>query len=174
MKDTDIIENIRSKLNVSGGRHLYGVLGSYGNLNRFHKILRQAKMPDGRRFPKSLSVNKEILNTIPDDEFQELVKNEAKRPEPTAAHVGKAFETFLRSKLTGKGLIILSNLELLFAYNLELNLLRTMATDDDRILLLLPGRRSGGSIIMFPESDEGSYTLPTNLIASGHLWELKE
>ena len=130
-------------------------------------------MPDGRRFPKAISVNKGILNTIPDGEFQELVKNEAKRPEPTAAHVGKAFEALLRSKLTGKGLIILSNLEMLFAYNLELNLLRTMASDDDRVLLLLPGKRFGDRIIMFPDSDEGSFTLPTNLIAAGHLWELK-
>ena len=173
MKDIEIVENIRSKLNVAGGRHLYGVLGSYDALKRFHKLLRQAKMPDGRLFPKAISVNKGILNTIPDDEFQELVKNEAKRPEPTIAHVGKAFEAFLRSKLTGKGLIILSNLETLFAYNLELNLLRTMASDDDRVLLLLPGKRSGGRIIMFPDSDEGSYTLPTNLIAAGHLWELR-
>lgn len=173
MKDTDIVENIRSKLNLAGGRHLYGALGSYTALKKFHKVLRQAKMPDGRRFPKAISVNKGILTTIPDDEFQELVKNEAKRPEPTAAHVGMAFETFLRSKLTGKGLIILSNLEMLFAYNLELNLLRTMASDDDRVLLLLPGKRSGGRIVMFPDSDEGSYTLPTNLIAAGHLWELR-
>jgi len=67
---------------------------------------------------------------------------------------------------------VLSNLEMLFAYHLELNLLRTMAADDDRILLLLPGRRSGGKIIMFPGLDEGSYMLPTNLIAENHLWEL--
>lgn len=173
MKDTDIVENLRSKLNFSGGRHLYGVLGSYNALKRFDKKLRQAKMPEGKRFPKAISVNKGILSTIPDDEFQELVKNEAKRPEPTAAHVAKAFEAFLRSKLTGKGLIILSNLEMLFAYNLELNLLRTMASDDDRVLLLLPGKRSGGRIIMFPDTDEGSFTLPTNLIAAGHMWELK-
>jgi len=173
LKDIDIVENLRSKLNFPGGRHLYGVLGPYTALKRFYKKLRQAKMPDGKRFPKAISVNKGILSTIPDDEFQELVKNEAKRPEPTAAHVAKAFEAFLRSKLTGKGLIILSNLEMLFAYNLELNLLRTMASDDDRVLLLLPGRRSGGRIIMFPDTDEGSFTLPTNLIAAGHMWELR-
>ena len=62
---------------------------------------------------------------------------------------------------------------LLFAYNLELNLLRTMAADEDRIILLLPGRRSGGNIIMFPDLTEGNYTLPTNLIAGDHLWELR-
>jgi hypothetical protein len=48
-----------------------------------------------------------------------------------------------------------------------------MAADDDRILLLLPGRRSGGRIIMFPEIEDGNYTLPPSLIAENHLWELK-
>ncbi|MBA7677741.1 hypothetical protein ES703_86005 [subsurface metagenome] len=174
MKNTEIIEALRSKLSVPGGRHLYGVLGSYAALAAFSGKLRQAKAPDGRRFPRQISVNRGILNTIPDNEFRQLVENEAKRPEPTAAHVAKAFETFLRSKLRGKGLIVLSNLETLFAYNLELNLLRTMAADADRILLLLPGRRSSGKIIMFPNLDEGGYTLPTNLIADNHLWEVRE
>ncbi len=174
MKNTEIIEALRSKLAVPCGRHLYGVLGSYAALAAFSGKLRQAKAPDGRRFPRPISVNRGILNTIPDNEFRQLVENEAKRPEPTAAHVAKAFEIFLRSKLRQKGLIVLFNLETLFAYNLELNLLRTMAADADRILLLLPGRRSSGKIIMFPNLDEGSYTLPTNLIADNHLWEVRE
>ncbi len=84
-----------------------------------------------------------------------------------------AFERFLRANLTGKGILVLSNLEMLFAYRIELNLLRTMAADVDRVLLLLPGRRSRGRIIMFHEMDEGDYTLPTNLIAENHLWEIR-
>lgn len=174
MKTTEVIENLRSKLSMPGGRHLYGVLGSYAALRMFAKKLRQAKTTDGKRFPKPLSVNRGILEAIPDEEFRHLVENEARRPEPTAAHVAKAFEAFLRSKLRGKGLIVLTDLEMLFAYHLELNLLRTMAADDDRILLLLPGKRSSGKIIMFPDLEEGSYTLPTNLVASDHLWELKD
>lgn len=173
MKDTEIIEALRSKLAVPGGRHLYGVLGGFSALKEFSSRLQEAKTTDGRRFPKPLSVNHGILGAIPDEEFKHLVENEAKRPEPTAGHVAKAFETFLRSKLRGKGLVVLTNLEMLFAYHLELNLLRTMAADDDRILLLLPGRRSGGRIVMYPEIDEGNYTLPSNLIADNHLWELK-
>jgi len=102
------------------------------------------------------------------------VVNEAKRPEPTAAHVAKAFDSFLRSKLKKKGLLVLWHLEMLFAYHLELNVLRTMATDDDWILLLLPGKRSSGKIIMYPDDDEGSYMLPSNLIADNHLWEITE
>lgn len=150
------------------------MLGAYPRLRIFAKRLQQARTLDGRAFPKPLSVNLGILQSIPDEEFRRLVESEAKRPEPTAAHVARAFESFLRSNLRGKGLVVLANLEMLFAYPLELNLLRTMAADDDRILLLLPGQRIGGKVTLFPDLDEGSYTLPANLIAENHLWELKE
>ena len=67
---------------------------------------------------------------------------------------------------------MLNGLELLFSYQVELTLLRTIAADDFRVILLLPGRRAHGKIIMFPELEEGAHTLPTNLIAENHLWEL--
>ncbi len=172
MKPTEIIEVLRSKLEVQTGRHLYGILGTYQHLEAFAGKLQQAKMPDGRPFPAPLSVNQGILQCIPDDEFKELVQNEAKRPEPTAKHIAQAFERFLRGSLTQHGFLVLQNLEMLFAYHLELNPLRTLAADDYRILLLLPGHREGGRVILF-DQDQGSYSLPTNLIADNHLWELK-
>jgi hypothetical protein len=159
MTNTEIIETLRARLSLPGGRHLYGVLGSYDLLSRFAGQLAKAKSVEGQPFPKAISINRGILDTIPDDEFRRLVNDEAKRPEPTAAHVSSAFEQFIRSKL--------------FSYHLELNLLRTLAADQDRILLLLPGKRERGGIILFPDSDHGSYTLPTNLIAENNLWELR-
>jgi hypothetical protein len=113
MKSTDIIDALRQKLTVPGGRHLYGVLGTYNQLDAFAKKLHQAKTTDGVAFPKPVNVNRGILDAIPNDEFKELAENEAKRPEPTIAHVGKAFERFLRARLTGgsnfsKGVLVLS------------------------------------------------------------------
>ena len=174
MKYTEIIEALRVKLTVPGGRHLYGVLGTYEQLEAFAKKLHQAKTPDGTPFPRPVNVNRGILEAIPDDEFRQLAEDEAKRPEPTAAHVAKAFERFLRANLTGNGILVLSSMEMLFAYEIELNLLRTLAADEDRVLLLLPGRRSRGMVIMFHEMEDGDYALPTNLIADNHLWEIRE
>lgn len=174
MKKTDIIEAIIQKLAIPGGRHLYGVLSSYEKLNQFSKVLRQAKTVDGKTFPVPLNVNMGILESIPDDEFRQLVENEAKRPEPTVAHVNRAFEKYLRQNLAGKGLVVLSNLELLFAYKIELNLLRTMAADDDRVLLLLPGKRVGTKVHLFHEAGEVNVMLPINLIAENNLWELRD
>ena len=173
MKETEIIETLRSKLAAPGGRHLYGVMGSYGDLDHFAGALQQATGPDGTPFAAPLSVNRGILMAIPDAEYLRLVEDEARKPEPTAAHVAHAFDLFLRSALKQGGLVALSELEMLFAYRIELSLLRSLAADENRILLLLPGRRESGRVIMFPDWDERGYTLPTNLIADNHLWELR-
>jgi len=179
MKTADIIQSLQAKLSIEVGRHLYGVVGSYPALDKFAGQLRQAKMPDGRSFPKPVSVNKGILDAIPDDEFKTLAENEARRPEPTAAHVARAFEKFLRGRIAKKkakhdfNLIVLASLEMLFAYSVELNLLRVLPSDDDRVLLLLPGRRDrGGRVVMFPELGDDCRFLPSNLIAEDHLWTL--
>ena len=182
MKETDIIEQLRSKLAFPTGRHLYGILGNYGDLQSFAAKLQEARIQDGQSsFPAPISVNQAILDTIPDEEFQNLVKDEARFPEPTATQVRRAFEAFLQQRLKQDGLLVLAELELLFAYNLELSNLRTLATDGQRIILLLPGKREGGRIILFPEISDGrsadcegsEYTLPSQLVAENHLWELK-
>jgi len=68
MKSTEIIEAIRQKLTVPGGRHLYGVLGTYAQLDGFARKLTQAKTTDGAPFPKPVNVNRGILDAIPDEE----------------------------------------------------------------------------------------------------------
>jgi hypothetical protein len=173
MTDTEIIEALRNRINVPAGRHLYGVLGTYARLERFSKTIQQARTIGGQPFPAPLSVNREILEAIPDEEFKELAENETKWPLPTMQHVKQSFEAFLRSSLRDHDLLVLSGLEMLFAYNIELNLLRTLATDDKHIILLLPGKRDRqGNVTMFPGLVQQTYILPTNFIAENHLWEL--
>jgi hypothetical protein len=173
MNTAEIIEALRGRVTIQSGRHLYGVLGSYQSLGEFGVELNKANVPDStEKFPLPLNVNRGILEAIPDEEFKRLASDEARHPQPTANQVGRAFEAFLRRVLTGKGLVVLSNFEMLFAYNLELNLLRSMATDDNRILLLLPGKKSAGKIIMFPDMEGADYVLPVNLIAENHMWNL--
>ena len=172
MKEGDIIQALRARLATPTGRQLYGVLGSYRALQEFAHSLRQVRAPDGERFPKPLSVNRGILQAMPPEELHRLAADEGVFPEPVAAHVAQAFEMFLRHRLQGHRLLILHELELLFAYAVELSCLRTLATDLDRVLLLLPGRRESGRVIMYPGLTPGSYSLPVNLIADDHLWEL--
>lgn len=174
MKDTEIIETLQSKLAMPGGRHLYGILGSYKRLELFSEKLKEARTPEGEYFPEFISLNNGILKSIPDEEFLNLVEHEAKRPLPTRNHIARAFESFLRATLQKRGLVVLAQLELIFAYGIELSLFRTLAADDYRLILLLPGKRQGGAVIMFPDYEEGNYKLPSNLIANDHLWELTD
>lgn len=175
MNDAEIIGALRNRLNVKVGRHLYGILGSYEALERFSATLQQVNTIEGVPFPAPLSVNREILEAIPDEEFKELAENEPKRPEPTMQHVKKSFETFLRSQLQNHDLLVLGGLEMLFAYHVELNLFRTLGTDNKKIILLLRGKRNRQQeVIMFPDLTEDIYILPTNFIAENHMWELME
>ena len=155
------------------GRHLYGVLGTYEALDIFAQKLQQGTTIEGSPFPAPISVNRGIIDAFSDEDFRSIVKDEAKRPEPTRKSIQTAFENFIRERLRENGLVVLSHLELIFAYDLDMNPLRTLSADDSRIILLLSGKRVGERIIMFPERTDGSYTIPTNLIAEDHLWEVK-
>jgi hypothetical protein len=172
MNYTDIIIELRKKLDIPVGRHLYGVLGTYKKLDIFSQELQRASLSDGNTFPAPLSVNEGIINAFSDEEFREIVKNEARRPEPTRMSVRNAFEAFLRENFAKSELLILEDLELIFAYDIDLSPLRTMATDERRIVLLLPGKRSGERLVMYPAVD-GEYKLPRSLITDDHLWEVK-
>ncbi len=174
MKNTEIIEAMREKLSVPVGRHVYGVLGTYRQLETFAGKLHQAKTAEGSRFPKPVNVNKSLLEAIPDTEFRTLAQDEAKFPEPVCKHVSDAFENFLRAEFRKPDVLVLGNLEMLFAYRVDFSDLRALATDGSRVVLLLPGRRSGGRVILFHEAAECERILPTGLVAEEHLWEITE
>jgi hypothetical protein len=156
MKDADIIETMVSKLRVPVGRHLYGVVGSYDALERLRRSILEAKTPDGLPFPEPISINKGIFAAIPENEFKRV-------------RLAQAFEEFLRLTLR-QGLVVLRDLEVLFTYDLDLSPFRTLCTDKQRAILLLPGERSGERIRMFGSDDT---FLPVDLIASDHLWILR-
>lgn len=171
MNSAEIITSLQSKLSAPTGRHLYGILGSFQQLEQFELALAEARLRDSSPFPMPLSVTAGILSSIPDDEFRRLIKDEARRPEPVAAHVGRAFESFLRSSLNEHDVIVLKDFELLFAYRVELQPLRTLAADQNHVIMLLPAERSGNRVIMYPGPDQRD--LPVNLIAENHIWEIR-
>jgi hypothetical protein len=172
MRDTKIILALRNKLEVPVGRHLYGVLGSYEVLEKFAKVLQEEATLYGNPFPPPVSVTRGIIEAFSDEEFRSIVKDEAQRPEATRKSVELAFENFLRIQLEERKLLVLNDLEILFPYNTDFSPLRTMATDEDRIILLLPGKKSGERIVMYPNLAEGEYKIPKSLIANDHLWEV--
>jgi hypothetical protein len=171
-----IISELREKLLFDIGRHLYGVLGSYAQLEQFEKTdLAQARTPQGQLFPKPINLNRELLTRIGDDDLRQLIKDEARYPQTVQRQLGQKFDQLLGDLLSSPAaeLLILKQVELLFTYNLDLSVLRTRAANQNHILLLLPGQRRSEQIIIFHETEARFHrTLPGNLIAENHLWEL--
>jgi len=169
-----IITEISAKLQFEMGRHLYGVLGNYDLLDKFEKNdLYHAKTPKGAPYPEPININRSLLSTIQDNDLKKLIYNEAKRPRKIQRELQNKLDLLLGTNLVDSNFIILKNLEILFAYDLDLSIFRTRAANQNHILLLLPGTRAGGHITIFHEATPRYHrTIPTNLLADNHIWEL--
>jgi hypothetical protein len=172
----EINSQLRQKLEMPTGRHLYVVLGTGGRLERYEKVdFGEARWPSGHRLGEPVNVNHNLLDRINDDELKRLVQTEASRTESVKARLAKELDALVAEKLSASSFLALKNLELLFAYDLELNSLRIRATNQKHILILLPGEKVGDRITLFHEAHSNNHrTLPTNLVPENHLWELNE
>lgn len=170
---TEILQQFAEKLASTVGRHLYLVMGTYAQLKAFERDLVFAKTPDRQQVPSPINVNRALLGRLPDQEVRKLVNWEAKRTTAIQERLRSEFDRLLKDTLAANNTAVLKSLELLFAFNLELAALRTSATDENHILLLLPGRRIGERIIIFQEAEERFHRiLPENLFMEQHIWEI--
>ncbi len=171
---TQIISELRNRLQVDIGRHLFGVLGSYASLDSFERAhLAEARDVDGASLPAPLNLNRALLDSIADDDLKRLIRDEARQPLATQRRLNEHLATLLTSQLREARFLIVKQIELIFAYELELTIFRTCATNDKHILLLLPGERRGDRITLFHEAEARfQRTLPDNLLSDNHLWEL--
>lgn len=171
-----VLSELRERLQFKSGRHLYGVLGTYAQLAELESSdLPQACHPEGGSFPAAVDLSCELLARIGDEELRQLVQQEGRRPQAIQRQLTQHLDDLLVGHLESDHLLILKQLELLFAYSLDLSVFRTRATDQNHIVLLLPGERRGDHVTLFHEAGSRfERTLPRNLIADNHLWELKD
>ena len=172
----EINSQLRQKLEVPTGRHLYVILGAYGRLERYERVdFCEARSPTGQRLADPVNINQQLLQRIPDEELKRMVQTEASRTESVKDRLSKELDALVAEKLSAGSFLAVKNLEMLFAYDLELNCLRIRATNQKHILLLLPGEVVGDRITLFHEAPQNNHrTLPTNLVPENHLWELSE
>ncbi len=170
-----IISELRKQLQNQSGRHLYVVLGTYQLLENFEKNeLAPALTADGKSLPKPINFNRDLLDHIEDEALRRMVRDESRRPQAVESQLNKAFEQVLREQFAGQSLLILKQCELMFAYKLDLSKLRTYATNQNHLLLLLPGRLVSNQILLFHESDQRFQNqFPGQLVTENNLWELK-
>ena len=172
----EAVMRLSEQLTVSVGRHLYAVLGSYEQLHRFEEdALAHGTDSVGVPFPPPVNVNRDLLARIEDEDLNRLVKHEAKGPHAITQRLQKELIGLVKERLDQQSLLILRQLELVFAYNLDPGVFRTQATDRSHIVLLIPGRREGDNVILFGD-DEPRFEcrLPYNLVTEDHLWELSD
>jgi len=171
-----VISELREKLQFDMGRHLYAVMGTYGQLSRFEQDdLAQARDPQGNPFPPPINVNRRLLARIGDDDLRQLGQSEALHPEAVKRKLGRELENLLAELLKERSFLILKQLEIIFAYSLDLGVFRTQATNQSHVLVLLPGERRSERITLFHEGDPRFCRfLPPNLVADNHLWELRD
>ncbi len=170
-----IISELRKQLQNQSGRHLYVVLGTYQLLENFEKNdLAPALTADGKFLPKPVNFNRDLLDHIDDEALRRMVREESRRPQGVESQLNQAFEQILREHFPEQSLLILKQCELMFAYKLDLSKLRTYATNQNHLLLLLPGRHISNQILLFHESDQRFQSqFPGQLVTENNLWELK-
>jgi hypothetical protein len=161
-------------LELPPGRHLYVILGTYERLERYERVtLPEARGQGNDRLAAPVNVNKALLERIPDGDLKELVSHEARRPETIRVRLAQELDRLIAERLEAGTFVALKQMELVFAYDLELNSLRIRAVNQRHVLLLLPGERAGDRITLFHEASPVNHrTLPANLVPDNHLWEL--
>jgi hypothetical protein len=171
-----INSQLRQRLEMPTGRHLYVVLGTYERLERYEKMdFREACSPASQRLSDPVNVNHQLLARIPDEDLKWLVCNEGMLAQTVKDQLAAELEKLVAEKLKNGSFLALKNLEIVFAYDLELNCLRIRAANQKHILLLLPGEKAGDRITLFHEAPPSNHrTLPINLVPENHLWELTE
>lgn len=170
----DIVRELSQKWEESGKRHLYLILGNCAALDSLARDLASARLPDRQQVGNAVSVNARLLQRLKElDKLDDLDGGEAKYPTMVRERLTLEFASLVRATLNRKRVIVLTDLELLFAFELDLALLRQEATNGRHVVLLLPGERVGESICLFHESDERfQRKLPTSLVMDTHIWEI--
>lgn len=173
MSRPEILMELSSKWAEIGKRHLYLVTGSYDQLRTFEKDLANAKTPDRQPIGQPIGINARIMENLPDEVLDDLVAGEAKYPTVTFNKFTEVFKKILSEAFAKRNVVILKDLELLFAIQIDLSELRLRATNGKHILLMIPGHKIGEKIVLFHEAEENfQRVLPTNLVMDNHIWEI--
>lgn len=176
MNGTQIIQEISKNIKNEIGRHLYGVLGTYSQLEKFKSInLSHLKDVEGNSVPSPVNLNQAFLEKFPDEFLRELVRSESKTPTAVQDKLNKAFSSLLSDLLMQNHVLVLDQIELLFAYQMDLQILRAHAANQNHIILLLPGEFNQSGVHLFTEaSTQFQRALPPQLITENHLWEITD
>lgn len=174
LSDPEVNSALKGKLDNQAGRHLYVILGTYESLNRYERVaFPELRASDGSKLPKPVHVSRSLLDKFQDEELQKLAGSELRQINHIKDRLYTEFDQLLVDGLEKSPVLTLKQIELLFAFEVELDRVRIRAVNQKHILLMLPGEMSGERITLFHEaSPEWHRTLPQALVPEDHLFEL--
>ena len=170
----EVLRELSGRWGETGKRHLYLILGTYADLLAFLKDVKSgARTPDRKPVEAVISLNSALLEALGETGQEEMVDSEARYLEHIQQTLARDFDVILRAALDRHNIVVLSDLELVFAFSLDLAILRQHATNGKHVVLLIPGKREGERIILFREAEpEFHRSLPVNLVMESHIWEI--
>lgn len=175
LSDSDVNSALKGKLANQAGRHLYVILGTYEALDRYERVAYpELTDPEGKKLPKPVNVSRILLDRFQDEELQKLAGSELRQINHIKDRIYNEFDQILVNGLSESSTLTLKQVELLFAFDIELDKVRIRGVNQKHILLMLPGEMTGERITLFHEaSPEWHRTLPQALVPEDHLYELK-
>jgi hypothetical protein len=169
-----IISQLRDKLTFDVGRHLYAVLGGYEQLAQFERHdLAEAR--DADRGSLSPPLQRQPGTVGPDWRRRPAPSGQSggaslqRRPASSEPRLRPVAPGIVATKPAGHSQAVRT------AFRLQPRPQRFAhrASNQSHILLLLPGERRGERLAIFHEAAERfQRTVPQNLVADNHLWEL--
>ena len=98
----EINSQLRQKLAMPTGRHLYVVLGTYERIERYERVaFREARGPDDKPLGPALNINHSLLQRFGDEELKWLVRNEAGMSETVKKQLADELDALIADKLYG-------------------------------------------------------------------------
>lgn len=106
----EINSQLRQKLEMPTGRHLYVILGTYARLERYERVdFREARSPANEKLAPAVNINHALLARVADEELKRLVQTEASRLESVRDRLAKELDTFVADRLEASSLLTLKN-----------------------------------------------------------------
>jgi hypothetical protein len=174
MEPLEAIRLFRAELASQIGRHIYAFVGDGQALELLEGYLGRLRTPQkGLPLPGITSLNRVVLERIPQPRLEALARREALQGTAIYRELSRSFQSFVHDYFSREDILIIKDFELLFRYGVELGLQRSVSIDRRHTALLIPGRRNGDRIFAYARGGQGGWEFYPGLAAPQGIWEVE-
>lgn len=163
MKPVDAVVAFAERLKSKSGKHVYAFAGDGKALKQVEEALGKVRTPEGNRMPEVVSLNVQVMSRIPNETQLSLATNEAINRYRIQRELQGRFSQVLADYFSGNNILIVKNFELLVAYRVDLEYIRSLSIDEKHTAFLVPGKISNDTLIAFDYCSEAIIFMPNIL-----------